>query len=232
MADHATKSGPHGGDGGEGKPVTFDQMDFTTYLYTDSTPDHAFTNHLILQVNGFELNGSPVNVPGFGSKFGMYFLIDATGHNPNGVVTFDTMNIALMVDRGNNDGAPSSTLSGGVTFANGTQGDFALATGTLVSGTVDNIGGVFHPHLVQLVSPTEAGEEIFGKSLDPRTLMQELLTTPGGPVTTPVGADSIQIVNGTGANGAPATGIADLVSHAPLTMRPGELNEGFHGCGF
>ena len=81
-------------------------------------------------MNGFELNGSPVELPGFGTHYGMYFLIDATGHGTGGATAvFDSMNIALMVDRGNNDGTPSSTEQG-IGFSNGTYGDFALATGS------------------------------------------------------------------------------------------------------
>jgi hypothetical protein len=109
--------------------VKFDQLDFTTYPYSDNKPDGSFTEHFILQVTGAELHGTPATVPGLGSDFGMYFLIDATGHNSASGTTFGTMNIALMVDRGNNDGAPSSTADDGVTFANGTSGDIMLAKG-------------------------------------------------------------------------------------------------------
>jgi hypothetical protein len=103
------------------QPVTVDQMDITTYLHSDGAADGSFTENLILQVNGFEHNGLPVHLPGFGMNFGMYFLIDATGQTANGVTSFNTMHIALMVDRGNNDGAPSSTEFGGASFANGTR---------------------------------------------------------------------------------------------------------------
>ena len=114
---------------GGGNSATFDTMDVTTYLHSDNKADGSFTEHFILQVNGFELNGSPENLPGFGSAFGMYFLIDATGQTANGATTFNSMNIALMVDRGNNDGAPSSTEFGGTTFANGTHGDYRWPPG-------------------------------------------------------------------------------------------------------
>src|SRR6476646_6334790 len=92
------------------KSVTFDQFDTTTYLHSDNAADGSFVEHFILQVNGFELHGSPVELPGFGSHYGMYFLIDATGHTgPGGAAVFDTLNIALKVDPGNDDGAPSAT---------------------------------------------------------------------------------------------------------------------------
>ena len=230
MTEHSDRAhlGLHGlGD----RPVTIDQIDMTTYLYADSKPDNSFTEHMILQVTGFEFHGSPVIVPGFGSKFGMYFLVDASGHNPGGVVTFDTMHIALMVDRGNNDGAPSSTVGGGATFANGTIGDVKLLTGTLVSaGITTDSGGTKHPDFVQQVTLTEAGKEMLGGSLHTGALLEELLTTPGGPFTTTVGTDSIQIVNGMGTKG-PATGISHLSpQQTPLTLRLDELN-GATGCG-
>ncbi len=245
MGDHAGR-GSHGDDDagrssdgdhgrGAGNLVTFDQIDFTTYLHSNVSVDTSFSEHFILQVNGFEFDGSPVNLPGFGTHFGMYFLIDATGHVPaSGAATFDTMNIALMVDRGNNDGVPSSTESGGATFSNGTSGDYALATGTLFSAGISvDPDGTRHPDFIQQITPTEAGERLFGDSLDPGALLEELLTTPGGPTTINVGGgNTIQLVNGQGAGGVAATGIAELSSHAPLTMRPGELSEGFHGCGF
>ena len=47
----------------------------------------------------------------------------------------DSMHIALMVDPGNDDGAPSSTAEG-VGFANGTDGDFALAMGSLLNAGI------------------------------------------------------------------------------------------------
>ena len=67
--------------------VTFDQFDTTTYLHSDNAADGSFDEHFILQVNGFELNGSPVSLPGFGTHYGMYFLIDATGHSGPGATT-------------------------------------------------------------------------------------------------------------------------------------------------
>lgn len=227
MTHHPDTAVPMG-DGD--RPVTFDQLDFTTYLYSDTKTDTSFTEHMILQVNGLELHGTPVTVPGLGSQFGMYFLIDATGHNVAGVTTFDTMHIALMVDPGNNDGAPRSTISDGAIFDNGTSGDIALATGTLVSANiVTDSSGTKHPDFVQNISLTEAGKDILGGSIDSSSLLEELLTTIGGPVTTTVGSDTIQIVNGAGTKG-PATGVAHLSpQQTPMTLRLDDLNEG--SCG-
>jgi len=208
------------------KSVTFDQFDTTTYLHSDNAADGSFVEHFILQVNGFELNGSPVELPGFGTHYGMYFLIDATGHGTGGATAvFDSMNIALMVDRGNDDGTPSSTEQG-IGFSNGTCGDFALATGTLKSADiVVGSDGTFHPRFVQDITPTEAGEQMFGASLDAQAVLQELLTTPGGPTSFDEGGSNIvNVVNGVGRTGLPATGIATLDPPAPLSIRPGLLN--------
>jgi hypothetical protein len=211
------------------KPVTVDQADIATYLHFDGNADGSFSEQIILQVKGFELNGSPVSLPGFGTYFGMYFLVDATGHSANGVVSFDSMNIALMVDRGNNDGTPSSTEFGGVTFASGTRGDYALANGTLSSAVIQvDPDGTRHPNSVEVITTTKAGEQVFGASLQTGDFLREVLTTPGGPQIFQLdGGESIQVVNGTG------FGIAELSPQAPFTIRPDQLSEtAFRATGF
>lgn len=212
-----------------GKSITFDQFDTTTYLHAlhaDVATDTAFDETMILRVNGFELNGSPVELPGFGTHYGMYFLIEASGHSPpGGAVSFDTMHIALMVDPGNNDGAPSSTQQG-VGFSNGTNGDFTVADGELINATVTfDAAGNAHPNFFQAITPTSAGEQIFGGSLDWDAVLHEVLTTPGGPTIIGLGDGStVHVVNGTGNSGLPATGVVTLDPQTPLSVRPGLLN--------
>jgi hypothetical protein len=217
----------YGGTGHDsGKSVTVDQMDITTYLHSDVAADGSFNERLILQVKGFEHNGLPVNLPGFGTNFGMYFLIDATGQTASGVSSFNSMHIALMVDRGNNDGAPGSTEFGGAAFANGTQGDYALATGTLSSATLQvDPDGTRHPNFVETMTPTRAGKEIFGNSLNMGDLLREVLTTPGGPQTFQLdGGKAVQVINGTG------FGIAELSPQAPFTLQAEQMGgPGPHG---
>jgi hypothetical protein len=198
-----------------------DQIDVTSYLHLDGAADGSFTEQQYLKVTGFDLNGSPVSMPGFGTKFGMYFLIDAAGQTTGGVTSFNSMHIALMVDQGNNDGALSSTELGGVGFANGTCDDHALATGTLSSATLGvDPDGTRHPILVQQITPTEAGDKVFGGSLNAGDLLREVLTTPGGPQIFPLDSGgSIQVVNGTG------SGIVALSPQTPLSIRPGLLSE-------
>jgi hypothetical protein len=215
-----------------GKPVTFDQFDTTTYLHSDNPVGGTFDEHFILQVNGFELNGSPVSLPGFGTQFGMYFLIDATGHaGPGGAAAFDTMHIALMVDPGNDDGSPSATQQR-VGFSNGTDGDFALATGTLRTATIVQGPDGFHPDFTQDIKLTKAGDKLLGGSVDTHAVLEELLTTPGGPTHIDLGGgNAINFVNGVGATGLPATGMVALDPKTPLSVRPALLDHDPHGGG-
>jgi hypothetical protein len=206
---------------GERAPVTFNQLDTVNYLHSDNKADGSAVEHFILQVTGFEQNGAHVSVPGFGSNFGMYFIIDATLAASTGAPIINSMNIALMVDPGNNDGAPSSAQAGGASFANGTGGDFALATGSLVSASLilnaDPVAGTRHANFVQQMTPTKAGIEAFGGSLKAGDLLQEMLTTlPDNFTSIPVPGGSIQLVNG-------ATGIAQLTPLKSLSLSVDEL---------
>jgi hypothetical protein len=69
------------------------------------------------------------------------------------------------------------------------------------------------------MTPTAAGERLFGGSLNAGDLMREMFTTPGGPQIFPQsGGGVIQVVNGTG------TGVAALSPRAPLTLHPDFLS--------
>jgi hypothetical protein len=232
MAQESHDRDQHGFAGRDhgGKPVTFDQFDATTYVHTDIAADHSFTARFILQVNGFELNGSPVSLPGFGSHTGMYFLIDATGIAPDvGADTFSSMNVALMVDPHNNNGNLSASPDG-IGFAEGTADDITLATGTLKQAGISFDGNVGHPNFFENISLTKAGQTVFGDQVDPGAVLHELLTTPGGPnnIALPEGGVT-QVVNGTGANGLPATAIITLDPKTPLSVRPALLNHEAYG---
>ena len=209
-----------------GRPVTFDQFDTTTYLHSVNPADGTFDEHFILQVNGVERHGSPVDLPGLGTDYGMYFLIDATGHGTGGATAvFDSMHIALMVDPGNDDGLPSATEEG-VGFSNGTCGDFTLATGTLLNaGIVVGSDGTFHPDFTQDLTLTEAGKKLLGASLHTGAVLEELLTTPGGPTHIDLGGgNAINFVDGVGGTGLPATGVVALKPQTPISVRPGLLD--------
>jgi hypothetical protein len=207
------------------KSVRFDQVDTTTYLHSVNPADGTFDEHFILQVNGVERHGSPADLPGLGTDYGMYFLIDATGHGTGGATAvFDSMHIALMVDPGNDDGSPSATEDG-VGFSNGTCGDFALATGKLLNaGIAVGSDGTFHPDFTQDITLTEAGQKLLGASFH-TAVLEELLTTPGGPTHIDLGGgNAINFVDGVGATGLPATGVVALMPQTPISVRPGLLD--------
>lgn len=230
-ADHRQGHGNHGD--GLGQSVTFDQFDTTTFVHTDMAADHSFSARFILRVDGFELNHAPVTLPGFGTHYGMYFLIDAKGVTPDvGPDTFSSMNVALMVDRHNNDGTLSASPDG-IGFANGTADDFALLTGTLKTAGITFDGNVGHPSFFENVALTEAGEKAFGVELDPHAVLHEFLTTPGGPNNLNLPGGGIdQWIDGTGHSGGAATAVVTLDPQAPLSLRPALLNHDPHGGPF
>ncbi len=210
----------HGGHPGlEGQTATIDQLNVTTYLHSDNAAAGSFSEQFILNVASFGLDGAPVDVPGFGTQFGLYFLIDATGQAGATGLSFDTMTIKLMVDAGNDDGVPSSTLDDGLGFSNGTAGDYALATGTLVSATFTaDPDGTRHPNFIQALAPTVEGKEVFGPSLDMGALLKEVLTSPGGAQVFPAdNGGTTQIIDGTG------FGNVALSPQTPLSLNLAEL---------
>jgi hypothetical protein len=60
----------------------------TRYLHADTHADGSFTETFILRIGRGELNGAPVDIPGRGSAFEMYFVIDAAGVQAAGRTTF------------------------------------------------------------------------------------------------------------------------------------------------
>jgi len=206
-------------------PVTFDQIDATAFLYADNHADGTFVERFVWQVNGLENGGVAVDLPGLGSRFGMYFIADATGHAVAGRPVFDTLNVALMVDPGNNDGAASATL-GGLTFANGTPGDYALARGSLVSAALSrDADGTRHANFVESFTLTAAGKDAFGTSLHNGDMLRELLTTPVPTLTViPNQNDSgnTTLVNG---------GLAAIQLSTPGPISLALDNLGHHGGG-
>jgi hypothetical protein len=208
----------------EKTPVTFNQFETVNYLRADINADGSGVEHFILQVKDVAQNGVHVSLPGLGTDFGMYFIIDATLAPSNGAPIFSKLNIALRIDPANNDGTPSATQSG-ASFANGTVGDYTLATGSLVSaGLALNAipePGTRHANFVEQLTPTKPGFEVFGSSLTAGDQLQELLTTlPSNFNSIPVaGGGNIQLVNG-------GTGLAQLTSQKSFSLSVGELTDG------
>jgi len=225
--------GPDGaGNGGEGHhehgeeaPITFNQIDATAYLHADNHANGTFDEDFVWRVTGLEQNGVHVDLPGLGSKFGMYFIAHTTGHATPGGLVFDTFNVALMVDPGNNDGAVKATTAG-ITFANGTSGDFALARGTIVSGTFfpPDATGTRHADFVQTMTVTDAGEDVFGHSLTNGAMLRELLTTPAPTFQfippSVAGGDGTTLING-------GSAVIQLTPPGPLSLMVEDLRH--HG---
>ena len=208
----------------DGPPITFNQFDIANYLHADNKADGSATEQFIFQVTGVEQNGAHVTLPGLGSDFGMYFIVDAVLDPSNGAPPhFSKLDISLMVDPGNNNGAVSATTDG-VGFANGTRGDFALATGSLVSAALrinaDPVPNTRHANFVEQITTTKAGREVFGDSLSTGDQFRELLTTLGSNppfnlIPLP-GGDFTVLVNG-------GTGTVQLTSQNSLSVSLDDL---------
>jgi hypothetical protein len=210
-------------EGAHDAPVTFDRIDATAYLYADNHADGTFVEQFVWQVNGLENGGAHVDLPGLGSRFGMYFIADATGHAVAGRPVFDTLNVGLMVDPGNNDGTPTATRNG-IAFANGTPGDYALARGSLVSSALTrDADGTRHANFVESFTLTKAGEDAFGASLLNGDLLRELLTTPTSALT--IIPNQNDGGNTTLVNGGLAA--VQLATPAPLALALNDM--GHHG---
>jgi len=224
--DASERHGHHEhGRPGDAPPVVFDGFDMTNYLHANNRPDGTFDERFIMHVNALTLNGATVDVPGLNTKFGLYFVVDATGKQAAGATTFDTMDVTIMVDRGNDDGPISATPTG-IGFANGTAGDYALATGHFVSAklSIDPATNARKADFVQAVTPTKVGEEVFGGSLADGALLRELLTTFGTNPPLEVGS-GYTTVNG-------GIAVAQLSPVHALTLSPEELLEHHGGwCG-
>ena len=216
-------------EGAHDTPVTFDKIDATAFLYADNHADGTFVERFVWQVNGLENGGAPVDLAGLGSRFGMYFIADATGHAEAGRPVFDTLHVALMVDPGNNDGTLTAT-AGGLNFANETPGDFALARGSLVSAALSGplpgeAPGTRHANFVERFNLTEAGEDAFGASFHNGDMLRELLTTlPSDP--------PLRVIPNLNDNGNTTLvngGLAAIQLATPGTMAIALNNMGHHG---
>jgi hypothetical protein len=176
---------------GSGSSFTADTIDGTNYLHGVIQANGSVAEEFIVRINGFEENGQRVPSAELNSSYGLYFTINGTGHG--GI--FNSLDIALVADPGNNDGSPSSTLSG-VAFSNGTAGDFLLASGKLASvSLVLDAAGVRHARFIGNLAPALGQAAFFGNT---PSQLEVSFTTPGAnfvALPQPDGS-SIQLVNG------------------------------------
>jgi hypothetical protein len=172
-----------------------DNADGSTFLRSVNQSDGSFSEHFLMPITGFENNGVPVFPKGFDKAYDLYLTIDATGKG----VAFDSLNLTLWADPKGNDGTPGVSETNDPSFSNGTRGDIALATGTLLSARLSlDAAGARHADFVETMTPTVAGTILSDGSLKAGDLLEEQLLTPAAAFTSSPQADgtTINVVNG------------------------------------
>jgi hypothetical protein len=151
-----------------GPTVTADNMSSVNYLLLQGDPIGNGVESFILQINGFQNNGTNVTPAGLGNSYGLYLHGDVAivpNGTPGGLYT--KIDISLMGDPGNHDGTPSAipptnTSSGSLSFSNtgptGAADDITLATGTIISGAFGiQPNGNPGTHYVETFIPDQPG---------------------------------------------------------------------------
>jgi hypothetical protein len=208
---------------GAGSAFTADGISLTNYLYSVNTNTtnvgagaQNFVEQFIQPITGFTLHGSPVSAPGLNSSYGLYFVLNASGHFPinGGVIagpaSFDSLNMTLMADVSHDDGSVSSTRTG-VSFSNaaGVANDVVLATGSLQSAALSrDAQGVRHAHFIDTFVPNGTELAFFVNPAFSLGWEEALATLPAAFQMAPVDQlTSVQMVNGD----LGSTGHANLV---------------------
>jgi hypothetical protein len=130
-----------------GSAFTADGIVGLHYLYDVTPPAGSPTIYpvdFVEQITGFTLNGVPVATPGLNGvpsapgSYGLYLSMQAQVQQVGAGRVYHSLQLSLMADPENNDGAVSSTQANHLAFANtgptGTADDITLATGSLISG--------------------------------------------------------------------------------------------------
>jgi hypothetical protein len=187
------------------------------YLYDVTPPAGSpaiYPVDFIEQITGFTLNGVPVATPGLNGtpgapgSYGLYLSMQAQVQQNGPSRIYHSLQMSLMADPGNNDGAVSSTQANHLAFANtgptGTADDITLATGSLISGNFQQNpapGISILSHFVESFTPAPGEEAFFASPVSPHALLEEFLTTPVVDFQTvqlPDGS-TIALLNGGGA---------------------------------
>jgi hypothetical protein len=208
-----------------GSAFTADHIDTKNYLYAVQPPGGIgpFPEFFTLRVQQFDQGGAAVATPGLNGtpgaagSYGLYFNITANFERIAGVNTFHSLDITLMADPGNNNGASSSTplgLSFANTGATGAADDFVLATGSLISAQLQlDADGTRHAHFVETFQPAPGEAGFFSTPLSQFAMIEEFLTTPASTFSTApgTGGSTIQMVNG-------GDGAIDLLVPEPASL--------------
>ena len=218
---------------GTGSAFTADTILGTHYLYSVGSMTNTYPVNFLEQITSFTLNGTPVATPGLNGlagapgSYGLYLTMQTQTQfiGPPNTYQYLSGHMALMLDPGNNDGAPSSTPSG-LTFANtgptGAADDITLATGTLVSGhyslnptpQIRSIGD-----FVQTFQPTAGADGFFVTPVSPYEMVQLLDTTFPGDITItpdPSASDPTRSINVL--NGQPNSAVMGLLVPEPASL--------------
>jgi hypothetical protein len=197
---------------GAGSAFSADTAITINFLHALIKPDGSFDEEFVLRIEEFQLGDQIVTTPGLNStpgaldSYGLYFTIHETGQMGPGGTGFNTLDIALMGDPGNNNGTLAATTSG-IAFGNsggtGIADDIPLGIGTLVSAMMrlNPVTGVRSAHFVESFQEIVGQAGFFVTPLGVPSLLEQFLTTPPSAfaaVPQPDGTTVIMVNGGTG----------------------------------
>jgi hypothetical protein len=176
---------------GAGSAFTADGIVGKHYLYDVTPPAGSpmiYPVDFIEQITGFTLGGGasfqPPGLngpPGAPGSYGLYLNMQAQVQQVGAGRVYHSLQMSLMADPGNNDGAVSSTQANHLAFANGTAGDITLATGSLISGNFQQNpvpGIIVLSHFKETFTPAPGEAGFFVSPVSPHAILEEFLTTP------------------------------------------------------
>jgi hypothetical protein len=170
--------------------TSIDTADASTFLRSVNPADGTFSEHFLMPITGFENNGNPVMPKGFLAHYDLYLTLDASGKGG----AFDTLDVALWADPKGNNGPISVSEGHDPSFANGTEGNIMLATGTKVSASLaQDSTGTRHANFVEMLTPTEPGSKLSDGALKAGSLLQERLNSPASVLSSIPQADGSTI---------------------------------------
>jgi hypothetical protein len=162
--------------------TSVDTLNTSVFLHSVVQPDNSYAEQILLPVTRFSNNWQAVLPKGFGSDYGLYLVIAATGvvGTPGSPTTYSSLTATLWADPKNDAGAASSTAARGAAFSSGMANDIVLATGTLKSAsmTMDPATLVRTADFVETMTPTLDGTILLDGSIKPGSTLEERLTTP------------------------------------------------------
>jgi hypothetical protein len=154
-----------------GASITADNILISNYSTITTDASGNFTESGYLPITGFQLGGSTMTPTGLNSDYGLYIAFSGTGtittNNPTTTFNFGSFSTLTYTIYGYNGTATFGFT--GNTPSETASGEVALASGSLISGSVLTVptgGGTFSPsaNAMLTLSPTASG---FFQSPDP-----------------------------------------------------------------